>query len=158
MYISLYISTGGHEPPPCHTYIYSQKHRSVFETVNHYQLSFRSFAWFTDMRIYNASQTSRTWLTEAHWQALASFWITDTGHIQQSLYEAYTESPQKRIGQYKWGAYVRYTDAVLLIRVFGYAVAISQWCHLSDTPKCTFKCISKDNMVLIVREEPITTM
>ena len=22
MYISLYISTGGHDPPPCHTYIY----------------------------------------------------------------------------------------------------------------------------------------
>ena len=25
MYISLYISTGGHDPPPCHTYIYIDK-------------------------------------------------------------------------------------------------------------------------------------
>jgi hypothetical protein len=26
MYISLYISTGGHDPPPCHTYIYIDNH------------------------------------------------------------------------------------------------------------------------------------
>ena len=84
--------------PLPHVYIHRQKHRSVFGTVNHYQLSFRSFAWVTDMRIYNASQTGGAWLTKAHWQALASFWITDTGHIQQSLCEAYTESSQRRIG------------------------------------------------------------
>jgi len=32
----------------------------VSDSVNQYQLSFKSFAWVTDMRIYNASQTSRT--------------------------------------------------------------------------------------------------
>ena len=144
--------------PLPYVYIHRQLHRSVFGSVNRYQLSFKLFAWVTNMRIYNASQTGRTWLTKAHSQPLASFWITDTGHIQQSLYEAYTESLPKAYWAYKWCTYVRYTDGVLLIRVFGYAVAISQWCHLSDTTKCQFKYISKNNMVLIVREEPITNM
>ena len=91
--------------PLPHVYIHRQLHRSVFGTVNHYQLSFRSFAWVTNMRIYNASQTGRTWLTKAHSQPLASFWITDTRHIEQSLCEAYTESLPKAYWAYKWGTY-----------------------------------------------------
>ena len=154
MYISLYISTGGHEPPPCHTYIYSQKHRSVSDSVNQYQLSFKSFAWVTDMRIYNASQTSRTWLTEVHWQALASFWIKQIPDTYNRVCMRLIRSHHKGVLGDTYACDLRYTDGDLLIRVFGYAAAISQWCHLSDTSKC----ISKDNMVLIVREEPITTM
>jgi hypothetical protein len=84
--------------PVPHVYMHRQLHRSVFGSVNHYQLPYKSFAWVTNMRIYNASQTGRTWLTKAHSQPLASFWITDTGHIQQSLCEAYMESPQRRTG------------------------------------------------------------
>ena len=78
--VSLCVSTGGHDPPPLpHVYIHRQLHRSVFDTVNHYELSFRSFAWVADMHIYSASQTCRTWLTKAHWQALSSFWTRIPG-------------------------------------------------------------------------------
>ena len=52
MYISLYISTGGHDPPPLpHVYIHGQLHRSVFESVNHYQLSLGAIQRITKMPI-----------------------------------------------------------------------------------------------------------
>ena len=38
--------TPGHDPSPLpHVYIHRQAHRSVFDTVNHYQLSFRTIEW-----------------------------------------------------------------------------------------------------------------
>ena len=81
--------------PLPHVYIHRQKHRSVFESVNHYQLPFRSFAWVTDMRIYNASQTGRTWLKKAHWQALASFWINRyRTHTTESVWGLYGVTTQ----------------------------------------------------------------
>ena len=89
----------GHDPPPCHMYIYIDNYTDQYlAALTTISCLLGAIQWFTKMRIYNASQTGRAWLTEAHSQPLASFWITDTGHIQQSLYEAYTESPQRRIG------------------------------------------------------------
>ncbi len=43
-----------------YVYIQPSTQISVLTELNHYQLSFRSFEWVTDMRIYNASQTGRT--------------------------------------------------------------------------------------------------
>jgi len=92
--------------PLPHVYMHRQKHRSVSDSVNQYQLSFKSFAWVTDMRIYNASQTSRTWLTEAHWQALTSFWINRyRTHTTESVWGLYGVTT-KAYWAYKWCTYV----------------------------------------------------
>ena len=99
MYISLYISTGGHDPPPCHTYIYIDKNTDQYLAalttisclLSHLHGSLTCA--FTMHHKQAAHDSQR--LTHSLWHHSES---TDTGHIQQSLYEAYTELLQRRIG------------------------------------------------------------